>query len=198
MRSRCTSERGVGAAFGPCDIPSMPGLPTKVAAPAHTRIGRLTRPGIGSSGFKRSSAGSAHDPLRPTVQAIQPSPCHAGLAEPPILQRLRTFSAFRTGYVSPSPFGSRLVRRPMEHSSEFPPICDRDSTSRWTAQVIIGLTESLPRGYCGRRCCSPVRSARLGLKDGTLRATRGRLGGRGARGRRAGRRWRARAPRPRA
>ena len=130
---------------------------------SHKDWAALTRPGIGSGGFKRSSAGSANDPLRPAIQAIQPSPCHAGLAEPPILQRLRTFSAFRTGYASPSPFGSGLVRRPMEHSSEFPPICDRDSTSRWTAQeifapkAIIALKDYAKYSYksCTNDLCAP-------------------------------------------
>jgi len=59
---------------------------------------------------RRFTVGAARALLSRGVRAIQLSPWCAGLAEPPILQRLRTISAFCTGYVSPFPFGSGLVQ----------------------------------------------------------------------------------------
>jgi hypothetical protein len=70
-----------------------------------------------ATGFRRFTVGTARVRLGRGVRAIQLSSWCAGLAEPPILQRLRTISAFSTGYVSPFPFGSRLVPRP----SNIPP-----------------------------------------------------------------------------
>jgi hypothetical protein len=61
---------------------------------------------------RRSTVKAARALLSRGVRAIQLSPWCAGLAEPPILQRLRTISAFSTGSASPFPFGSGLVQWP--------------------------------------------------------------------------------------
>jgi hypothetical protein len=71
--------------------------------------------------FRRCTVGTARVPLSRGVRALQLSPWCAGLAEPPILQRLRTISAFSTGYVSPVPFRVWVSTVAQKHPSEFLP-----------------------------------------------------------------------------
>ena len=65
-----------------------------------------------ATGYRRYTVGAAKALLGRGVRAIQRSPWCAGLAEPPILQRLRTISASCTGSASPFPFGFGLVQWP--------------------------------------------------------------------------------------
>ena len=107
--------------------------------------------------YRRSTVRANRTLLRCGVRAIQLSPWRAGLAEPPILQRLRTFSAFGTGSASPFPFGSGLVQWPRN----IPP---RFSTLRVGSIMSLdganGLVKVLPestttcRGWS--RGCAPL------------------------------------------
>lgn len=103
-----------------------------------------------ATGFRRFTVGAAKALLSRGVRAIQLSPWCAGLAEPPILQRLRTISAFCTGYASPFPFRSGLVQWPRN----IPP---RFSTLR------VGSIMSL-NGAIGSRKDGSHRAALLDVK----------------------------------